>query len=70
MCTVCSPCPMVQGICHTPCAVEPKPPVLYVTSSFSTLVTCMSGGMGLNMSWHMEAGSCTGLVRHTLSVPL
>ena len=31
---------------------------------------CMLGGMGLSMSWHTDAGSCTGLVRHILSVPL
>ena len=66
----CSPCPKVQSICHRCCAVDPKPPFLYVVSSCSTLVTCTSGGMGLSMSWQTENGHVTGLVRHILSVPL
>ena len=33
-------------------------------------VMCMSGGMCLSMSLHTVAGSCTGFVRHILSVPL
>ena len=70
MCTVCSPCLMVRSICYILCAVEPNPPVLYVASRFSTFVMGMFGGMGLSMSWHTEAGSCTGFVRHILSVPL
>lgn len=67
---VCSPCQKVRDICHRSYAVDPKPPVLYVASSRSTLVISISGGMGLSMSWHTENGHVTGFVRHILSVPL
>lgn len=31
---------------------------------------CMSGGMGLSISWHTEKGTFTGFVRHIFKVPL
>ena len=66
---VCSSCQRVPYICHIS-AVDPKPPFLYVASRLVTLLTCTFGGMGLSMSWHTDAGSMMGLVRHIFRVPL